>query len=317
MTAGQTPDVAARGGYLFAYFTGEDTTDGEQVRLALSEGADPLHWRPLHGGDPVVVSTQGTEGLRDPFLVRGPDRFFLLATDLRIHGSGDWDACQRHGSRAIMVWESSDLVRWGPQRSLVVAPPDAGDAWAPKGYYDPTCGEYRILFSCALFPDGDRSAPIRHRTLAVRTRDLRTASEPETYLDRDVIDVVLLTVGDQVHRFLAEDGSITQEVSTAPDGAFREVRRGIGRPEVARGEGPAVFGALEGGRWFLFIDEFGGRGYVPFETSDPRSGAWTPSSSFQLPPGARHGSVLVLTAEEHARLSHEQITVRTGLSSES
>ena len=315
MTAGQTPDVAARGGYLFAYFTGEHTADGEQVRLALSEGADPLHWRPLRGGDPVVVSTRGTLGLRDPFLVRGPDRFFLLATDLRIFGSGDWDACQRHGSRAIMVWESPDLVRWGPQRSLVVAPPDAGDAWAPKGYYDAARGEYRILFSCALFPDGNRSGLIRHRTLAVRTRDLRTVSEPETYLDRDVIDVVLLTVGDQEHRFLAEDGFITQEVSPAAGGAFQEVRRGIGRPEIARGEGPAVFGTPEGDRWFLFIDEFGGRGYVPFETSDPRSGAWTPSSSFQLPPGARHGSVLALTAEEHARLSHEQITVPAGPSS--
>ncbi|WP_367324079.1 family 43 glycosylhydrolase [Streptomyces sp. HUAS ZL42] len=32
-------------GYLFAYFTGEGTADGEQIRYALSRGNDPLHWR--------------------------------------------------------------------------------------------------------------------------------------------------------------------------------------------------------------------------------------------------------------------------------
>ncbi|MGO4420999.1 1,4-beta-xylanase, partial [Streptomyces sp. MCAF7] len=32
-------------GYLFTYFTGEGTADGEQIRMALSRGNDPLHWR--------------------------------------------------------------------------------------------------------------------------------------------------------------------------------------------------------------------------------------------------------------------------------
>ncbi|CAM5304898.1 hypothetical protein SGLAM104S_09051 [Streptomyces glaucescens] len=39
-------------GYLFAYFTGEGTADGEQIRYALSRGNDPLHWRELNRAGP-------------------------------------------------------------------------------------------------------------------------------------------------------------------------------------------------------------------------------------------------------------------------
>ena len=46
-------------GYLFAYFTGEGTADGEQIRYALSRGNDALHWRELNAGKPVLTSTIG------------------------------------------------------------------------------------------------------------------------------------------------------------------------------------------------------------------------------------------------------------------
>lgn len=59
-------------GYLFAYFTGEGTADGEQIRYALSEGNDALRWRELNAGAPVLTSTIGEKGLRDPFVIRSP-----------------------------------------------------------------------------------------------------------------------------------------------------------------------------------------------------------------------------------------------------
>jgi hypothetical protein len=72
-------------GYLFTYFTGEGTANGEQVYFALSQGNDPLSGRELNGGAPVLTSTLGTTGVRDPFIIRSPagDRFYLIATDLR------------------------------------------------------------------------------------------------------------------------------------------------------------------------------------------------------------------------------------------
>ncbi len=65
-------NAAKYAGYLFAYFTGEGTADGEQIRYALSRGNDPLHWRELNAGKPVLTSDLGEKGLRDPFVIRSP-----------------------------------------------------------------------------------------------------------------------------------------------------------------------------------------------------------------------------------------------------
>ena len=53
-----------------------------------------------------------TRACGTPFIIRSPkgDRFYLLATDLRIHGNGDWDAAQRFGGKHIEVWESTGLA---------------------------------------------------------------------------------------------------------------------------------------------------------------------------------------------------------------
>lgn len=54
--------------------------------------------------------------------------------------------------------------------------------------------------------------------------------------------------------------------------------------------------------WFMFIDEFGGRGYVPFETTNIAAADWKLSANFVLPKKPRHGSVIPITAAEKAIL---------------
>ena len=61
-------DAAVNEGYVFAYFTG-NTVDGENIFLAASNGNNALEWEELNGGQPILTSTQGTRGLRDPFLI--------------------------------------------------------------------------------------------------------------------------------------------------------------------------------------------------------------------------------------------------------
>ncbi|MFG2025350.1 hypothetical protein [Streptomyces sp. NPDC048825] len=46
----------------------------------------------------------------------------------------------------------------------------------------------------------------------------------------------------------------------------------------------------------------GRRSYVPLETTDLDSGEWIPSTSYRLPPEAKHGSVLPLSQAEYDRL---------------
>ena len=312
-------------GYLFVYFTGEDTADGEQIHLALSRGNDPLRWRELNGGAPVLRSTLGERGVRDPFLIRSPqgDRFFLIATDLRIHGNGDWDRAQRHGSRSIMVWESADLVNWSRQRSVRVSPPTAGNTWAPEAYWDEARGRYVVFWASKLYAEDDpqHTGTSHQRMLYATTRDFVTFGGAGVWHDpgHSVIDSTVIRHQDAYHRFTKDERSqspsvpcgkfITQERSAdLLDTSWDPVATCIGRatgtsPGLSRGEGPAVFKSNTEEKWYLFIDEFGGRGYVPFETTDLSSGRWTMSAGYDLPSSPRHGTVLPVTRAEYDRLS--------------
>jgi hypothetical protein len=62
-------DAVVNEGYVFAYFR-DNSLDGEKIFLAASKGNNALDWEELNGGNPVLTSTQGTKGLRDPFLIR-------------------------------------------------------------------------------------------------------------------------------------------------------------------------------------------------------------------------------------------------------
>lgn len=74
-----------------------------------------------------------------------------------------------------------------------------------------------------------------------------------------------------------------------------------GLPGLAHAEGPIVLPAPDGRGWLLLLDEFLGRGYVPFRTDRLDSSVWLPAADpgfCVLPPGLRHGSLLPLTEAE-------------------
>lgn len=175
--------------YLFAYFTGEDGPDDEAVRFAVSVGNDVLHWRELNGGRPVLRSTAGERGLRDPFLLRGSrgDGCYLLATDMSAWRNG-WQRTQTHGSRHIEVWQSTDLVDWGEQRHLLVSPPTAGNSWAPEAVWDPDRRCYAVYWAANLYPDSDPDEPrdsesSYNRMLIATTDDFRTIGPATVWID--------------------------------------------------------------------------------------------------------------------------------------
>ena len=55
-------------------------------------------------------------------------------------------------------------------------------------------------------------------------------------------------------------------------------------------------------RWYMFIDEYGGRGYVPFTTTDLNTRQWSPVAAHTMPGRPRHGTVLPITQAEYDRL---------------
>lgn len=312
-------------GYAFAYFTGERTADGEQVYLALSRGNDPLHWQELNGGRPILTSTLGDKGVRDPFLIRSPqgDRFYLLATDLKMYGNGDWDAAQRHGSRSIMVWESSDLVHWSQQRSIEVSPPTAGNTWAPEAYWDAQRGTYVVFWASKLYPENDpnHTTTTYNRMMYATTKDFSNVSAAKVWNDpgHSVIDSTVIDHNGTYYRLTKDEraassenpcGKFITEDKSADllDTSWDLVAECIGKatgtsPGIAAGEGPTIFKSNTEETWYSFIDEFTGRGYVPFETTDLDSGVWTMAQNYDLPASPRHGTVIPVTQAEYDRLA--------------
>ncbi|MDA2806795.1 glycoside hydrolase family 43 protein [Nocardiopsis suaedae] len=319
----EPPRGADGAGYLFAYMTGEGLPDGEQVHFALSAGNDPLHYRELNGGEPVLTSDVGEEGVRDPFLVRSPEdgTYYLIATDLRMYGGGDWDEVQRHGSRALIVWESDDLVNWSDERRVEVAPPNAGNVWAPEAHWDAERGRFAVYWASKLYDEDDpgHTGDQHQRMMVATTEDFEEFTGAGVWHDpgHSVIDSTIVEHDGVFHRFTKDERSasgaecgkfITAERSTdLLDRSWDFVADCIGRgtgdsPGIERGEGPTVFASNTEEKWYLLIDEYTGRGYVPFETTDLDSGEWTVSDDYALPEGARHGTVMSVSQQEYSRL---------------
>ncbi|HZH62172.1 MAG TPA: immunoglobulin-like domain-containing protein, partial [Metabacillus sp.] len=313
----EMPKKQAYEGYVFSYFTGEGYTNGEQIYFALSEGNNPLKWNELNNGAPAITSKLGEKGLRDPFIIRSPegDKFYLIATDLKVNGDWNWDRAQRSGSRSIMVWESTDLINWSEQRMVEVAPPEAGNTWAPEIFYDDTTGEYIVFWASKLYDNADHSGSTYNKMMYSKTRDFYTFTKPEVYIDLgySVIDTTMIKHDDKIYRLSKDERSNTssspngkfifQEVGNSVlDPNFKLIKEGIGKGSIGQGEGPTIFKSNTEEKWYMFIDEFGGRGYVPFETTDLQSGEWKLSENYDLPARPRHGTVLPVTKAEHEAL---------------
>ncbi|PWK31199.1 family 43 glycosylhydrolase [Actinoplanes xinjiangensis] len=312
-------------GYLFSYFTGEGSSNGEQVYNALSNGNDPLSWREINNGNPVLTSSLGTQGLRDPFIIRSPegDKFYQIATDLKIYGNGDWDASQRTGSKSIMVWESTDLVNWTDQRLVKVSPDTAGNTWAPEAFYSKELGAYVVFWASKLYAadDPNHTGSTYNKMMYATTRDFRTFSEAKVWKDPgySVIDSTVIEHDGVYHRITKDERNnssnspcskflIQEKSADLLDTSWDLQAECIGSGALSQGEGPLVFksnspAANGKDKWYLFIDEYGGRGYVPFSTTDLNSGVWTPEPAYSLPKRPRHGTILPVTRAEYDRIS--------------
>ena len=316
-------------GYAFAYFTG-NTREGENIYFAASKGNNALQWQELNGGQPALRSTQGTRGLRDPFIIRSHegDKFFLIATDLSIGSGTSWGDAVKSGSRYIEVWESEDLRTWSAQRHVLVSPETAGNTWAPEAFYDEELGEYLVFWASAIYAANDpgHTGQSYQRMMYATTRDFVTFSEAKVWQDAGYarIDSTVIQAEGQYYRFTKDEGGggtgctdIIEESSSSLSAgldSWKQVAACIGRGAGTQAvEGPTSFksnpGDANGDKYYLFVDEYGGRGYIPLETADIANPSWKVSSSYNLPKSPRHGTVVPVTAAELASLN--QLTAST------
>lgn len=244
----------------------------------------------------------------------------MIATDLKINGNGNWGRAQTWGSRSIMVWESNDLVNWTDQRMVEVAPEEAGNTWAPEIMYDKTTGEYIVFWASRMFDDASHTGSAYQKMMYSKTRDFYTFTEPKVYLDYgySIIDTTMIEHDGKVYRFTKDEQDngaaapfgkmIFQEVGDSVlDPAFKMINQGVGNMKWV--EGPTIFKSNTDEKWYLFVDEFGGRGYIPFETTNLASGIWTLSSNYNLPANPRHGTVIPIKQSEYDALHGKNVSV--------
>nr|WP_272927971.1 family 43 glycosylhydrolase [Enterococcus sp. CU9D] len=285
--------------YLFVHFTGEHR-DGEQVYFSISQ--DGKHFHDLNQGKPVLKSTVGEKGIRDPFIIRQPKtgKFYLIATDLRIEKGLGWSAAQTSGSRKIVVWESANLIEWQGPRALTVGVPEAGNVWAPEAIYDEKNGRFLVFWASKVAG--------KHKMYAAYTDDFSAIDEPFVFMEKeqDVIDSTITFHEGFYYRFTKDETTsrIIMERSPELTGSYEpvfspvlEMQSGVEGPEIYQGEDT---------RWYLILDRFAeNKGYQILFTDDlgKKDFAILPSDSYDFG-GAkkRHGGVMPITASEYKRL---------------
>lgn len=294
-------------GYLFAHFIGEQK-DGEQVYFSVSR--DGLHWNDLHNGNPVLYSKIGEAGARDPFLLRSPweNKYFLIATDLRIEAGKGWQVAQYEGSRDILVWESDNLTDWSGPVAHTIGVEGAGCVWAPEAIYDEEEDAILLFWASMVKLPGD--AEPKQRIYASYTRDFKTFTEPFIFMEKGnhVIDSTIIRENGMYYRYTKDETTknICVECSkTLKPEDFAEVKSST-LSDLFGVEGPEIFKMNDREEWCLIVDRFAThKGYLPMLTKDLASGEFCILEDAEFDMGAtqkRHGGVLPITEQEYQAL---------------
>ncbi|NOS72337.1 MAG: arabinosidase, partial [Verrucomicrobia bacterium] len=167
--------------YLFSTFK-----EGEQDGLRFAFSYDGYHWSNVPG---LILKAQ-VDGkiMRDPSIVRGPDRTWHLV----------WTSAWK-GNTGFGYAYSKDLVHWSEQQFIPVMAhePTVCNVWAPELFYDEKEKQFIITWASTIpgrFPDYLEPSTNNHRMYFTTTRDFKTFAPTKLFLDPDfsVIDCQIL-----------------------------------------------------------------------------------------------------------------------------
>lgn len=290
------PDAASaqgQAGYVMAYFTESPTMAAADYGLHLAVSQDGLNWTPLNQNDPVVTPTEGTGGLRDPYIMRKQDgTFVVLATDLK---GTDWSLQNEY----IHVWDSTDLRTFTNYRRVKLHSMPT-HSWAPEAFWDPAREQYGIIYSAA---SGG------HDVIMVNyTTDFVTVSEPEVFFDPgyQAIDGNLVTA-DGVNYLYFKNNTNSTILGARSDslepGSFSTYTdaispgRGIEAPQIVKSHTEDV--------WYMWGDTWSPNGrFFAWQTDDLASGSWTRLNDrdYTQPLNSKHLGITPVTETELSNL---------------
>lgn len=289
----QPASAATYAGYAMAYFTESPSGNGSNYGLHLAVSPDGLNWTPLNQNNPVVTPTQGTLGLRDPFILRKQDGTFeILATDL----NGTNFSLQ---NQYIHVWDSTDLRTFTNYHRLKLHSL-ATHSWAPEAFWDPSRGQYAIIYSAS---NGS------HDVIMVDyTTDFVTVTAPQTFFDPgyNAIDGDVL-VGSGTN-YLYFKNNTSGSILGAKSSSLNPGSFSIYTSAIAHGgtEAPTLVKSLTQNTWYLWGDTYTPNGvFYNWQTSNIDANSWSATNQrlYTQPLNSKHCGITPITATEMANLT--------------
>ena len=303
------------GAYLMVSFR-EQSHD---IFFALS--SDGYTFTDVNGNKPVLLGIDLAEqkGIRDPHIFRGPDGFYMAATDLHIHAqrqglrATQWQRdAQKYGwgnNRSLVLMKSKDLINWTSTHFDVAAAfPELGDisqAWAPETAYDPEEDKIFVYFTLGL-----KGGEVKQLYYAYTDKDFtRLVTVPKLLGfdpdlgDHSYIDGDLSYANGKYHLFDYDSGIKHAESDHLLYG-YKYVNDENCAKTGGAVEAPNVWRRIGTDKYVLMFDNYSFPNEMAFsETTDFRE--FTNLGRFNQGvmkttnfSGAKHGAVIMLTKDE-------------------
>ena len=340
--------TAVRDHYLFVcyaenYDWNGDRLTTEEIYFGLSDNG--MQWQninvyTLNGREytqPILRSTVGDMGTRDPHIVRSPDgdKFYVLATDLHAVGNpvpGREDAEFKrssfdcvNGNKDLVIWETGDLTDWGEPRLVKCNFPSSGNTYAPEAVWDESKQAYLVYWAskdnAELNADGTYKPNKVGKIYYCYTRDFNTFSKPTLWLastddamknafpnvsgEYDVYDTsIRYDPYDGLYYRFGTKNRLYVQTSESLDGPWSDAVAIPGPMNNGNIEAPTTY-QLPDGTWMLLGDNY--RQYVPYQAehlADFVAGNYQ-ARSFEYAsngPRYKHGTILPITAQEYDAL---------------
>ncbi|TLS43687.1 alpha-L-arabinofuranosidase [Streptomyces montanus] len=255
------------------------------------DAACPSH--PPRQNKPVATPTQGTTGLRDPYILRKQDgTYVVLATDLK---GTDWSQQNQY----LHVWESADLRSFTNYHRVKMHDMPT-HSWAPEAFWDASRNQYGIIYSAV---NGG------HDVIMVNyTTDFQTVSAPQVFFDPgySVIDgTMAMNVNGMNYLYFKDSGKqqlVGARSTTLKPGSFQIYNTGVAHGGT---EAPILVKSQTSSTWYLWGDTYTPNGvFYAWQTTDLASGTWTPVDQrvYTQPVNSKHATIQPISGAQYDSL---------------
>lgn len=286
--------------YLFAYFTGNRP---EQERMYYGLSRDGYHFNTINGGNPVLESTKGHKGMRDPFIMQGQNGlYYAIFTDM--HSSEGWAS-----QSSIIIFESEDLINWDD--GTIIDFNQFGwynRAWAPQAiwdseFYDEETGEYGAYMIYLALSSGGATQMYK-----VYSHDMKTLiTEPEILYKRrdDLSDIDSdIIYKDGVYYMYVKDesaGGVYVVTSLHAGGPYSERINALPAKKNGKDvaiEGSGIYKLMNEDKYNLVYDAYMDGFFVMTETEDLVNFKQLDRRDYSFDFTPRHGYVITISKAE-------------------